>query len=98
MQVINTLGNAQFALIKQRLWSFPAVINNLFGFFQHVNMVGSERENGYIGHEIMRFTVLFNRMEDACRVIHHAIRIDYGRKLLILELVSNAFCKARTNE
>ena len=75
-----------------------AVINDFSRLFQHVNMVRAERKNGDVGHEVAVIAMSFDRMQYACRVIHHAIRIDNHRELLLFELTSDAFCEARTHE
>ena len=93
-KIILTLLHRELTLLKESMRSFLTVVHNLASLSKDVHMVCSEREDSYTRCHIGAF----HRVQDACRVIHHAERVDRCAEHLVLETAPNVVCKARAHE
>ena len=67
-----------------------AVVYNLARFFQDVHMVGTQGKHGHVGVYI---GALY-RVQNAGRIVHHAVRIDGDAKLIFDKPPPHAVSKA----
>ena len=93
-KIVYTLVYREFALREQSLRTFCAVVHYLACFVQYIYMICSECHQCHA----RRSLAPCHGMQDACRIIHHAVRINHGIKLLFDKPLAYVVGKARTNK
>ena len=83
-EIIGALVYAEAALGEESLRSFLAVVHNLARLVEYVDAVGAEREHCRARHlSSLGCEVALYGVQNARRVVHHAVRIDRSAKLVV---------------
>ena len=106
LEVVGTLIDGEFLLLKQSSRAFLAIIDYFARLLQAVDVVGSEGKENCGGgtcrrsgrHSSRGGGEALERMEDGGWVVHRAKGVDDNGETLVLETLADAVSKTRTNE
>ena len=102
-KIVGTLIDSQFFLLEESLGALPAVIHDLSGLLQNIDMVRTKGEDGcallvFLEWHGIIFHETFYSMKNTCRIIHHPIGIDNGAEVLIRKTFAYIISEAGTYE
>ena len=98
-EISGALVYAEAALGEESLRSFLAVVHNLARLVEYVHAVGAEREHRRARHLCsLGCEVALYGVQNARRVVHHAVRIDRSAKLVVDEPATDVVGEAGAYE
>ena len=107
---LTALVYRKFLLLKQPLWTFSAVINNLASLLQAIDMVRAEGEDADPSLTSIKgrssntrrlagvFYKALDSMEHTYGIIHYAIGIHHGAELILQKASAYVVGKTRTDK
>ena len=98
-EIINARCNRQFLFLKEILRSLLTIIHNLACRLQPIDMIGAEGEEDNARPSVFkRGEPPLHGMEYRSGVIHHTIRIDRDREMLLGKAMPYTVGKARAHK